>query len=90
MNLLQVLIALVPIALLRECKFYAANGVYDTCKQKEGRQRGTWNGKKADNDFYKKIVGKVIELLRSCGLHEIMFNNVPSFRWMPMRQKIKN
>ncbi|KAI3518423.1 hypothetical protein L1887_07160 [Cichorium endivia] len=23
---------------------------------KEGRQRGTWNGKKADNDFYKKIV----------------------------------
>lgn len=25
-------------------------------KQKEGRQRGTWNGKKADNDFYKKIV----------------------------------
>uniref|UniRef100_A0A7N2L1R6 Afadin-and alpha-actinin-binding protein n=1 Tax=Quercus lobata TaxID=97700 RepID=A0A7N2L1R6_QUELO len=24
--------------------------------QKEGRQRGTWNGKKADNDFYKKIV----------------------------------
>lgn len=25
-------------------------------EQKEGRQRGTWNGKKADNDFYKKIV----------------------------------
>ncbi|KAL6965207.1 hypothetical protein U1Q18_036261 [Sarracenia purpurea var. burkii] len=24
--------------------------------QKEGRQRATWNGKKADNDFYKKIV----------------------------------
>ncbi|XP_022997426.1 afadin- and alpha-actinin-binding protein A-like isoform X2 [Cucurbita maxima] len=24
--------------------------------QKEGRQRGTWNGKKNDNDFYKKIV----------------------------------
>ncbi|EYU37331.1 hypothetical protein ABFS82_10G137200 [Erythranthe guttata] len=24
--------------------------------QKEGRQRGTWNGKKTDNDFYKKIV----------------------------------
>ncbi|KAI4376815.1 hypothetical protein MLD38_014531 [Melastoma candidum] len=24
--------------------------------QKEGRQRGTWNGKKADNDFHKKIV----------------------------------
>ncbi|KAL9242264.1 hypothetical protein vseg_016283 [Gypsophila vaccaria] len=24
--------------------------------QKEGRQRGTWNGKKPDNDFYKKIV----------------------------------
>uniref|UniRef100_A0A7N0RCY4 Afadin-and alpha-actinin-binding protein n=1 Tax=Kalanchoe fedtschenkoi TaxID=63787 RepID=A0A7N0RCY4_KALFE len=24
--------------------------------QKEGRQRGTWAGKKADNDFYKKIV----------------------------------
>lgn len=24
--------------------------------QKEGRQRGTWNGKKADADFYKKIV----------------------------------
>ncbi|KAL8488910.1 hypothetical protein ACS0TY_024528 [Phlomoides rotata] len=24
--------------------------------QKEGRQRGTWNGKKADTDFYKKIV----------------------------------
>ncbi|KAL3643092.1 hypothetical protein CASFOL_013907 [Castilleja foliolosa] len=24
--------------------------------QKEGRQRGTWNAKKADNDFYKKIV----------------------------------
>ncbi|XAR51170.1 hypothetical protein NMG60_11005725 [Bertholletia excelsa] len=24
--------------------------------QKEGRQRGTWNGKKADNDFYKKIM----------------------------------
>ncbi|TMX03976.1 hypothetical protein EJD97_012647 [Solanum chilense] len=23
--------------------------------QKEGRQRGTWNGKKTDNDFYKKI-----------------------------------
>ncbi|KAI4344412.1 hypothetical protein L6164_011643 [Bauhinia variegata] len=27
-----------------------------TLLQKEGRQRGTWNGKKADNDFYKKIV----------------------------------
>lgn len=26
------------------------------CEQKEGRQRGTWNGKKTDNDFYKKIV----------------------------------
>ncbi|PNY04326.1 afadin/alpha-actinin-binding protein, partial [Trifolium pratense] len=24
--------------------------------QKEGRPRGTWNGKKTDNDFYKKIV----------------------------------
>lgn len=24
--------------------------------QKEGRQRGTWNGKKADNDYHKKIV----------------------------------
>ncbi|KAK4415308.1 Afadin- and alpha-actinin-binding protein B [Sesamum alatum] len=24
--------------------------------QKEGRQRGTWSGKKTDNDFYKKIV----------------------------------
>ncbi|KZV14515.1 Afadin- and alpha-actinin-binding protein [Dorcoceras hygrometricum] len=24
--------------------------------QKEGRSRGTWNGKKADNEFYKKIV----------------------------------
>ncbi|XP_010414818.1 PREDICTED: afadin- and alpha-actinin-binding protein [Camelina sativa] len=24
--------------------------------QKEGRQRGTWSGKKADSDFYKKIV----------------------------------
>ncbi|KAK9097874.1 hypothetical protein Syun_024919 [Stephania yunnanensis] len=24
--------------------------------QKEGRQRGTWTGKKADNDFYKMIV----------------------------------
>ncbi|KAH7671737.1 Afadin/alpha-actinin-binding protein [Dioscorea alata] len=24
--------------------------------QKEGRQRGTWNGKKADSDFYKMIV----------------------------------
>ncbi|KAJ8617126.1 hypothetical protein MRB53_013312 [Persea americana] len=24
--------------------------------QKEGRQRGQWNGKKADNDFYKMIV----------------------------------
>ncbi|KAL0302242.1 UNVERIFIED_CONTAM: Afadin- and alpha-actinin-binding protein B [Sesamum angustifolium] len=24
--------------------------------QKEGRQRGTWNAKKTDNDFYKKIV----------------------------------
>ncbi|GFQ03593.1 afadin- and alpha-actinin-binding protein [Phtheirospermum japonicum] len=24
--------------------------------QKEGRQRGTWNAKKADSDFYKKIV----------------------------------
>ncbi|XP_042054722.1 afadin- and alpha-actinin-binding protein-like [Salvia splendens] len=24
--------------------------------QKEGRQRGTWTGKKADTDFYKKIV----------------------------------
>ncbi|XP_031478976.1 uncharacterized protein LOC116249826 isoform X1 [Nymphaea colorata] len=24
--------------------------------QKEGRQRGTWNGKKADNDFYKMMV----------------------------------
>ncbi|KAG7534590.1 Afadin/alpha-actinin-binding [Arabidopsis thaliana x Arabidopsis arenosa] len=24
--------------------------------QKEGRQRGTWNGKKTDTDFYKKIV----------------------------------
>ncbi|KAL0339961.1 UNVERIFIED_CONTAM: hypothetical protein Sradi_4512900 [Sesamum radiatum] len=23
--------------------------------QKEGRQRGTWNAKKTDNDFYKKI-----------------------------------
>jgi X breakpoint 2-interacting protein len=24
--------------------------------QKEGRQRGTWSGKKTDSDFYKKIV----------------------------------
>lgn len=24
--------------------------------QKEGRQRGTWDGKKADGDFYKMIV----------------------------------
>ncbi|XP_042468030.1 uncharacterized protein LOC122051140 isoform X3 [Zingiber officinale] len=24
--------------------------------QKEGRQHGTWNGKKADSDFYKMIV----------------------------------
>ena len=24
--------------------------------QKEGRQRGTWNGKKADSDFSKMIV----------------------------------
>ncbi|XP_011098191.1 afadin- and alpha-actinin-binding protein-like isoform X3 [Sesamum indicum] len=24
--------------------------------QKEGRRRGTWNGRKTDNDFYKKIV----------------------------------
>nr|GEW86255.1 hypothetical protein [Tanacetum cinerariifolium] len=31
--------------------------------QKEGRQRGTWNGKKADNDFYKKIVSKNQELV---------------------------
>lgn len=30
------------------------------CQQKEGRQRGTWNGKKADNDFYKKIVCRLI------------------------------
>lgn len=32
------------------------NTFRDMNKQKEGRQRGTWNGKKADNDFYKKIV----------------------------------
>lgn len=32
------------------------------CKQKEGRQRGTWNGKKADNEFYKKIVCSLIGL----------------------------
>ena len=56
MNLLQVLIAVVPVVLLSESKFNAANRFYFTCKQKEGRQRGTWNGKKADNDFYKKIV----------------------------------
>lgn len=30
------------------------------CEQKEGRQRGTWNGKKADNDYYKKIVCSLI------------------------------
>lgn len=32
------------------------------CKQKEGRQRGTWNGKKADNEFYKKIVCTLVGL----------------------------
>lgn len=32
-------------------------------EQKEGRQRGTWNGKKTDNDFYKKIVCRITELL---------------------------
>lgn len=28
--------------------------------QKEGRQRGTWNTKKADGDFYKMIVGSIL------------------------------
>lgn len=67
MNLLQVLIELVREfnfvhLLMVEWWFYLSNGFYDICKQKEGRQRGTWNGKKADNDFYKKIVRSVIEL----------------------------
>lgn len=30
--------------------------------QKEGRQRGTWSGKKADSDFYKKIVTTITKL----------------------------
>lgn len=30
--------------------------LYFICYQKEGRQRGTWNSKKADGDFYKMIV----------------------------------
>jgi hypothetical protein len=28
--------------------------------QKEGRQRGTWNNKKADGDFYKMIVSVLV------------------------------
>lgn len=29
---------------------------FSLIKQKEGRQRGTWSGKKNDNDYYKMIV----------------------------------
>ncbi|GLT36049.1 hypothetical protein SLA2020_104540 [Shorea laevis] len=60
--------------------------------QKEGRQRGTWNGKKADNDFYKKIVdayeaknqelmaenADLRALLRSMQAHMRDFLNAPN------------
>lgn len=60
--------------------------------QKEGRQRGTWNGKKADGDFYKMIVdayeakkqeliaenGDLRALLRSMQLDMREFWNTPN------------
>ncbi|PWA78406.1 afadin/alpha-actinin-binding protein [Artemisia annua] len=48
--------------------------------QKEGRQRGTWNGKKADNDFSKKIElvaenADLRALLRSMQASSYIFRN---------------
>ncbi|KAL8114774.1 hypothetical protein AgCh_021581 [Apium graveolens] len=43
--------------------------------QKEGRQHGTWNGKKAGNNFYKKLYGVISISI--------------AIRWMLMSQKIK-
>ncbi|PON79569.1 Afadin/alpha-actinin-binding [Trema orientale] len=51
MNLLQVWGSVPPGDLTGNMLEYSC-----LSKIKEGRQRGTWNGKKADNDFYKKIV----------------------------------
>lgn len=60
MNLLQVChTRLVVVAsFFSHCEFISLS-----CVQKEGRQRGTWNGKKTDNDFYKKIVCEVMNVL---------------------------
>lgn len=53
MNLLQVMGCYSTILFENKVSFLI---VFIYFEQKEGRQRGTWNGKKADNDFYKKIV----------------------------------
>ena len=67
MNLLQVSVC--QLLVLRFLNFFGWKhfiiGLCAWCKQKEGRQRGTWNGKKTDNDFYKKIVWSMIGLLES-------------------------
>jgi len=60
MNLLQVRAVHLFWTLLGRYSVSWWFGFYNVCKQKEGRQRGTWNGKKADNDFYKKIVCWII------------------------------
>lgn len=49
------------------------------CLQKEGRQRGTWNGKKADNDFYKKIVCSMIIFWYFCRFSNLF--SVYSCNW---------
>ncbi|KAL6520606.1 hypothetical protein OROMI_032166 [Orobanche minor] len=70
--------------------------------QKEGRQRGTWNAKKADNDFYKKIVdayeGKNQELvaenanlrtlLRSMEDEMREFLNAPNRKKSPVNDRL--
>jgi hypothetical protein len=46
-----------PTDVLINCIEYQSHcGLYFIYNQKEGRQRGTWNSKKADGDFYKMIV----------------------------------
>ena len=61
MNWLQVIVDSDP--LMQVNKNVCLLSFITYCKQKEGRQRGTWNGKKADNDFYKKIVSHLVLFL---------------------------
>lgn len=56
-------------------------------EQKEGRQRGTWNGKKTDNDFYKKIVWSMVTYLKFSLPHRL---SMIKFYWQVDAYEAKN